>query len=177
VFHLDARTVVMPFPQNFFGSPYSGDWSYPVLLPDARVASATLLVTNRYGSSATASLNLTQTTDYGLRTLSGGQYCLQVNGFLSIDNSAVPPLTIEATHAVRDVFATLGSPADGPVQVRVNLDGAPYSILTVPATRTVSDGVDGFALPLLRAGAQISLSILSVGQTYPGGDLTVTIRL
>jgi hypothetical protein len=41
----------------------------------------------------------------------------------------------------------------------------------------VSCVVPGLGLPPLVAQSQITPSVLSVGQTYPGADLTVLIRL
>jgi hypothetical protein len=37
--------------------------------------------------------------------------------------------------------------------------------------------VAGKTLAPLAAGSQVTLAILSVGQTYPGADLTVLIRM
>jgi hypothetical protein len=177
IFHLASKAVVTSFPRDFFGSPYSGSWSYPVSLPDARVASAEFFVTNQLGNSEVASVYLTQTVDGGLRTLSGGQYSIQVNGFLAVDQSAAPALVVERSHSVRDVFAVLGAAADSGVQLVVKADGADYCTLTVPAGANVSNSVDGNSLPPLTAGARVSLSVISVGATYPGADLTVIIRL
>ena len=177
VYHLDSMTTVLPFPKNFFGSAYSGNWSSPILLPDVRLASAELVVTNQHGNSDTGSMNVTGGVNYGLRTLSGGQYTIQVSGFLAVDSSAAPVLVVETTHAVRDVFAVLVQSADADVQVQVNVDGSTYCTVTIRAGQTTSNGVDGFTLPLLTAGALVSVSILSTGQTYPGSDLTVIIRL
>jgi hypothetical protein len=169
--------VIASFPPDFFGSAYSGSWSYPILLPDVRVGSAELFVTNQLGNSPTASISLTHTVDNGLRTLSGGQYSIQVEGFLAVDQSATPALVIEKPHAVRDVYAVLGKAADAPVQLQINMNGALYCQVTFAPGSPVSNSVDGFTLPPLSAGAQMTLSVLSVGQTYPGADLTVLIRL
>ena len=177
VYRLLDKTVTAPFPQDFFGSPYSGSWSYPILLPDARVASAELFVTNRKGNSPAASICLSHTVDNGLRTLSGGQYCIQVSGFLAVEQSVAPPLVVESPHAVRDVFAVLGTMADADVQLQLNVNDASYCSLTVPAHMTVSNSVDGSTLPPLAGSAQVTLSVVSVGQVYPGADLTVLIRL
>ena len=81
VYHLLSQTVIAPFPPEFFGSPYSGSWSYPIALPDVRVASAELFVTNQQGNSPAQDIYLTHTTDSGLRTLSSGQYSIQVDGY------------------------------------------------------------------------------------------------
>ena len=55
-------------------------------MPDVRVASAELFVTNRAGNSPVQSICLTSTLDSGLRTLSGGQYSIQVDGYLAVDD-------------------------------------------------------------------------------------------
>ncbi len=125
VYHLSSQTTIMPFPTDFFGSPYSGGWTYPVALPDVRVASAELFVTNELGNSPTACVCMTQTQDRGLRTLSGGQYSIQVDGYLAVEQSVAPAIVVESARSVRDIFGILGSPADAPVQVQVNVTGRP----------------------------------------------------
>jgi hypothetical protein len=177
VYHLLSKTVIAPFPPDFFGSPYSGSWSYPITLADVRVASAELFVTNLKGNSPAKDICLTHTTDSGLRTLSGGQYSIQVDGYLAVDQSAAPALVMEASHAVRDVYAVLGKAADAAVGLQLDLNGASYCQLTFAAGATVSNTADGNTLGPLPSGAQVTLSVLSVGQTNPGSDLTVIIRL
>jgi hypothetical protein len=177
VYQLASKTVVAPFPPDFFGSPYSGSWSYTVGLPDVRVSSAELFVTNQQGNSPVRSICLTNTVDSGLRTLSGGQYSIQVDGFLAVDQSVAPAVIVEASHAVRDVFAVLGKVADAPVNLQVNVNGAAYCTLTFTPGLTTSSAADGSTLGPLIVGAKVTLSVLSVGQTYPGADLTVLIRL
>jgi hypothetical protein len=174
---LSVKTVIVPFPRNFFGSPYAGNWSYPIALPDARVASAELFVTNSIGSSPVGSIHLTNNDDQGLRTFSGGQYSIQVSGFLAIDQAAAPPLIIDSPHAVRDIYAVLGTPADSPVTIQLTLNGAPYCTLTFPAGATSSNAINGNSLPPLPAGASLNVSILTVGTALPGADLTILIRL
>ena len=57
--------------------------------------------------------------DGGIRTLSGGQVSIQVDGPLAVQSNAVPQLSVEAPHAVRDVFANvIEPPTGGPIQVR-----------------------------------------------------------
>jgi hypothetical protein len=63
------------------------------------------------------------------------------------------------------------------VRLQVNVDGALYCTLDVPAGLTGSPAADGNLLTPLQAGAKITLSILAVGQLIPGTDLTVLIRL
>jgi hypothetical protein len=177
VFALQRRTSIAPFPADFFGSPYSGSWSFAVMMPDVRVASAELFVNNARGSSPTRAICLTNQIDHGLRTLSGGQYSLQVDGYLAVEQSATPALIVESTHAVRDVFAVLGTVADGDVRVRVDVDGTSYCTLTISGGQTTSTAVEVLGLGALASGSRVTVSILSVGTTYPGADLTVVIRL
>ena len=177
VYPLLSKTAVVTLPQEFFGSPYSGNWSYTITLPDVKVASAELFATNAIGNSPTAAVPFTQTVDYGLRSLSGGQYSIQVDGYLAVDQSAAPAVVVDTARSVRDVFAVLGMVADAQVQLQINVNGSAYCFLTVVAGQTVSNSVDGATLPPLPTGALITLSVLQVGATYPGADLTVLIRL
>jgi hypothetical protein len=63
------------------------------------------------------------------------------------------------------------------VQAVVNVNGTAYCTLTFAAGTIVSNSVSGLTLPALTSGAQITLSLVSVGQSIPGSDLTVLIRL
>ena len=178
VYHLESSVAIVPFARDFFGSPASGNWSYPIWLPNVRVASAELFMTNTVGPGPAGSVALTQTIDNGLRTLAGGQYSMQVDGFLAIQTAAVPELVVEAPHAVCDIFAVVKDPPlDGSVGIQVSYDGSAYCHLTIPSTDTISNVVSGFGLPYLSAGARIGMDIVSVGLTNPGSDLTVIIRL
>jgi hypothetical protein len=177
IYHLAAKAVIAAFPREFFGTPYSGTWTYPISLPDVRLAGGTLFLTNNKGNGPTASISLTHSVNCGLRTLSGGQYTIQISGFLAIEQSAAPALVIEANHSVRDVYAILGTAADSPVQLQLNVDGAAYCQFAFGPSAIVSNSVDGSTLPPLAATSKLTLSIMAVGQTYPGADLTVIIRL
>jgi hypothetical protein len=177
VYRLTGRTEIAPFPREFFGSPYSGSWSFPISQPKVRIASAEFFVTNRFGNSPARGITLTHNQDAGLRTLSGGQYSIQVSGYLAVEQSAAPPLIVEASRSVRDVYAVLGKPGDAEIQVELKVDGGSYCTLTFLAGMTVSDAVDGRGLAPLIDGSQVTLDVLSVGSGSPGADLTVLIRL
>ena len=181
VYHLDRKVFVIPFVKDFFGSPASGSFSYPIFLPDARIAAAELFMTNSRGNSESTRNSFTANTDQGLRTLSGGQLSLQVEGPLAIESSAAPPLVIEEAHSVRDVFAVVEeAPTEAPVDLEVLQDGAVYCSLTIPAGQRTSNVVNGFGLPPLQEKSELTLRIVSVGQTAtatPGRNLTVIIRL
>ncbi len=178
VYALSITTVIAPFPADFFGSAYSGSWSFPVTLPDVRIACAQLFVTNSQGNSPAAGISLTHNVDNGLRTLSGGQYSIQVEGFLAVDQMAAPPVVVDAAHSVRDVYAVLGTSADQIVIAQLYVDGTAYGVpLSIPIGAPISNTIDGNTLPPLAAGAKITLAVTQVGQSLPGADLTVLIRL
>jgi hypothetical protein len=177
VYPLTPKTVIAPFPDRFFGSSYSGTWSFPIVIPDVRIASAELFVTNQKGNSPPTAICLTHSADTGMRTCAGGQYSLQVDGYLAVDQSATPAVVVDSQRSVRDVYGILGTAADAPVQFQVNVNGTAYCHCTFQPGMVVSNSVSGFGLPCLPQQGQLTLSVLSVGQTYPGADLTVVIRL
>jgi hypothetical protein len=123
----------------------------------------------------------TGTTSEGLRTLSGGQITIQVEGFLAIQSDAAPPLVVDAAHSMRDVFAVIGeAPTGAPVELRLRQDTEEICRLTIATGATQSNVVKGFGLRALQAQSLIHLDILSAGQTSdttPGRDLTVIVRL
>jgi len=176
-FALAPMTFVAAFPPGFFGSPYSGSWTYPIAVADIRIGSAELFATNAVGNSPVANIYLTHNDDDGLRTLSGGQYTIQVDGFLAVDSSVGPAVIVDAQHAVRDVYAILGTAADSVVSAQLNVNGAAYCTLTFPQGAIVSNAVVGLGRTPLQQGDQLTVSVLAVGSTYPGADLTVVVRL
>jgi hypothetical protein len=181
IYHLKKKVFIVAFARDFFGSPSSGSFGYPIFLPDVRIASAELVATNMRGDSEPAEVSLTATVDHGLRTLSGGQLSIQVEGYPAIQSDVAPPLVVEASHSIRDIFAVVReAPTGAPIVLQLKQDAAVYCSLTIPAGAAISNVVDGFGLPPLVSQSQLSLDILSVGQTSgttPGRDLTVTIRL
>jgi hypothetical protein len=78
---------------------------------------------------------------------------------------------------VRDVYAVLGSAADAEVRLRIDVDGAEYCMLSIPAGMTTSAAADGNIAGPLAAGAKLTLAVMAVGHTYPGANLTALIRL
>lgn len=146
-------------------------------------------MTNSRGNGDVARIAVTGTKDNGIRTLSGGQLSIQVEGMLAIQTNAAPPIRVDKDHSVRDVYAVLGTPSSStppggpevqPIELLVTQDGQPYCALTIPAGSMVSNAVDGASLGPLRATKPIGLDIVSLIQTsdiVPGSDLTVIIRL
>ncbi|MEB2360443.1 MAG: hypothetical protein HUU41_08785 [Bryobacteraceae bacterium] len=181
VYLLSRKSFILPFSRDFFGSPASGNYSFPIQLPNARVAAAELFVTNSRGNSDTTRINVTGTGDHGYRTLSGGQMCIQVDGMLAVQTNVAPPLIVQDPTAIRDIFAVVrDAPAGAPIELVLKQNDMPLCELTIQPGEKISNVVDGFGLAPLVAKAQLALDILSVGQlegTSPGKDLTVTVRL
>jgi hypothetical protein len=181
VYLLEKSTYIMPFANQFFGSLASGSYAYPVAIPDVRVATAELFVTNDRGNSSVAGECYTATTDAGIRTLSGGQLTIQIAGPLAIQTDAAPLLLMDTAHSVRDIYAVVKeAPTGTAITMQVTQNGTHYCQLTIPVNAVISNDVDGFALGPLAEKAQIGLDITAVTQTSgtsPGSDLTVTIRL
>jgi len=178
VWPLTRKAFVLPFLRGIFGTPASGSYTPTLVVPDIRIAAAELYVTNVKGNSQVGVSCYSGLIDGGIRTLSGGQFCLQVDGPLSIQSDAVPKINAGESHAIRDVFADLLEPSSGgPVEVRMTRDGEALCTLTIPEGETISSSIEGIGLPCLGADWKLGLDILSVGTVRPGAGLTVTIRL
>jgi hypothetical protein len=147
-------------------------------------------VTNSFGDSQATSQAYTTGPEGGLRTLSGGQFSLQVSGYLATQQNAAPPLLVETAHAIRDIRATVSQAPQGyAINIAVLQNGVPLGghtgILSIGSGNLTSNIVDGINLPALQEDAALTVNItLDVPQgfqgssnTSPGFDLTVTIRL
>ncbi len=176
---LQAKAVVIPLLRGFYGSPASGNWSYPVSLPNVRVSCATLTLSNSQGESAPAFLPLTRQKNGGLRTLSGGQYSFQISGYLAVQTSAAPEIVVDAPRVVRDVYALVnGAPVGNTITVNLTLNGSPYCSLAIPdGSTSPTAALDGFGLPALKEQDRLGIDIASVGESVPGSDLTVILRV
>ncbi|MDP9170592.1 MAG: hypothetical protein M3N54_08250, partial [Acidobacteriota bacterium] len=175
---LTEKAAIVPFIKNFFGSPASGDWKYSLDLPNARVASVELSMTNTLGNGPAMVNAYTATNDGGLRTLRGGQFSFQISGYLAIQTGAAPVVIVDADRAVWQIYAMLRSPSAGAgVTLQLTLNGSSYTTLQFDPGATTSNLTDGFGLPALRAGDVLSLDVTGVGTTNPGSDLTVIVRL
>ena len=186
IYPLSSQVVIVPFIRNFFGTPAGGEWSYSVNLPCVRLASVELYVTNALGVSPVQQNPYTTTIDSGLRTFAGGQYSFQITGYLAIQTGAAPIVIVDSDHSVQDIYATVITPEYGTASIalQINRNGTAYSTLQFAAGANssspgaaISQVVDGFGLPVLRAGDQLSLDVTAVGTTSPGSDLTLIIRL
>jgi hypothetical protein len=181
IYHLQRNITIVPFVKGFFGSQASGSFSYSIFQPDVRVGAAEFFVTNTIGGSPVAAGAFGATIDQGLRTLAGGQLSIQVEGYLAMQTDAAPPLIIDTTQAVRDIFATVGAaPSGGPVQLQLRQGTTVYCTLAIADGTTTSNVINGFGLPPLTANSELRLDVLAVptaANSLSGQDLTVTIRL
>ncbi len=186
VLPLQTSIVVVPFAANFFENKASINYLHTVSVPDIRICAAEFFVTNSFGDSQANQQCYTKESDEGLRTLSGGQFSMQVSGYLATQANAAPPLIIEASHAIRDIRATVSQAAVGyTVSIDLLQNGIPFCNLILASTENSSTIIDGLALgvPFLESGAALTMNIsLNVMQGFqgslsPGRDLTITIRL
>jgi hypothetical protein len=183
---LDLKTsvIIVPFASDFFQSKASGNFLHTFSLPDIRISAAELLVTNSFGDGQTGQRCYTLGPDGGLRTLSGGQFAIQVAGYLATQQNAAPSLTVQQTHAVRDIRAIVSqAPAGYNIGITIQQNGIPYCSLTIDSGNANSSTViDGVNLPPLEEAASLTLDIALTavsnysGAITPGRDLTVTIR-
>jgi hypothetical protein len=184
---LDNSSIIVPFAPNLFKNNASANFIHTLSLPDVRIVAAEFLVTNAFGpSQATQESFAYLNPDDSLRTLSGGQFSLQVNGYLATQQNAAPPLLVEASHAIRDIRATVNQASNGyDVVIQVLQNSTQVANLTIPAGALISSNiVKGANLPPLMEGALLTINValnLSTSNTKtavsPGRDLTVTIRL
>jgi hypothetical protein len=184
VLHLDSTATSVAFAPKFFENRASSNYLHTISLPDVRVCAAEFYVTNTFGNSQTNQTSYTLEPDGGLRTLSGGQFSIQVAGYLATQQNAAPPLLVEAAHPVRDLRCAVSQAASGyTVSVDILQNGAEYCNISIASGATSSTILDGVGLPALQSGASLTINVtLQViqgftGQVSPGRDLTVTVRL
>ncbi len=197
VLHLGTSVVVAPFASNFFENRASINYLHTVSVPDIRVCAAEFYVTNAFGDSQANQISYTTNPDGGLRTLSGGQFSLQVSGYLATQQNAAPPLILDKEdHAVRDIRATVSQmPVGYAISVDILQNSTFYCNVTIWPGNTESgpapvNGVnqipwplDGVALGPLPGSATLTMNVslqptgAPAASMSPGRDLTVTIRM
>ena len=110
------------------------------------------------------------TVDQGLRTLSGGQISIQVEGYLAMQTDAAPPLVMEDCMR-REIFSRWCEKrrAEGR---SISTAAGQHRLLHADdrGRRDKFGRVNGFGLPPLAAGAQVSLDITAVpGRRHAAG--------
>ncbi len=184
VLPLSQETLIVPFASGFFETQQSQNFTHTMSVPDQRIYAAGLSMTNSFGNGGTGQICYVSAGQSGLRTLSGGQLAFQVSGFLATQQNAAPPILVQASHAVRDVRASVTQGAAGyTVQIDLLQNGTPYCSLTIAAGGTTSAQIiNGLTLPPLVEGSALSMNVTLnpvagyTGTANPPQDLVVTIR-
>jgi hypothetical protein len=94
-------------------------------------------------------------------------------------------MIVEASHAVRDIRATLTQPSAGfTISIDLLQNGTSYCSLEIVPGATSSDSIlSGLSLAPLMENAALTMNVSVnpvqgfAGSAAPGRDLTVTIRL
>lgn len=98
---------------------------------------------------------------------------LTVPATLSIRSQAAPLARIEVSTKVRKIEALLKqAPTGGDLALAINAPGL-LTTLTIPAGSTAAAVSGSWTIP---ADTVVSIDITAVGLTFPGADLTVTMR-
>jgi len=177
---LHKRLCVYHVPRDFFGTPASGEWEAQEPFRSMAVAAVELYVTNVFGNSPVKINNYTSNlVDGRLRILSGGQVDLIVDGIIGIESDAVPPVYLPQAASIRDIYAYCkNAPLGGDIHAVVKVAGNALGTVIIQKGQTFpASWTDGKDLPAIRPHQPITLDITSVGATYPGERLVVTIRL
>ncbi len=185
IYHLARNVTIVPFVNGFFGSPASGSYSHSIFLPDVRVGAAEFFVTNSIGGGPVAGGVVWGDDGPGAANAGGRADSIQVEGYLAIQTDAAPPLIVEDSCAVRDMFAVVNeAPSGGAIRLQLRHGSTVFCSSDYRGWATTSNVVDGFGLVALAAGAQLSLDIVSVPTavgTFAGerfdGDYQAVSRL
>jgi hypothetical protein len=177
---LDKTIFVYNVPRNFFGTPESGAWEAREPFRSMAVCAVELYATNIHGNSPAKVNNYTDGfLDGRLRILSGEQVDLIVEGVIGIESDAVPPVYLRQATSIRDIYAYCkNAPQGGDINAVVKVGGVPLGTVVINDGQTFpANVIDGKDLPAIRPTEPITLDITSVGATYPGERLVVSIRL
>jgi len=181
VFVLSRREMTIPFAPGYFSSTSAVGFRYNLRLPNVRISGADLVLFNRIGPSIRSEESYTGVFNYGVRTLSGGQITMNVQGYLAIEASAGNSYVVDRTTVVRDVSAYMQEPPTGAnVEILVKVNGTPYCELLIEAGSHVATAVSRFNVQPLAPGATLSFDVLNVPPAAagtPGRDLTVLLQI
>jgi hypothetical protein len=180
-FELIRREMTIPFVPGYFSSTSAVGFRFNFRLPNVRISGADLTLYNRLGPSERAEENYTGVTSFGVRTLSGGQINMNVQGYLAIEAAAGNSYVVDRTTVVRDVSAYVQEPpVGGNVEIMVRVNGNPYCDLTILAGSHVAAAVNRFNQAPLLPGSTLTFDILNVPPASagtPGRDLTVLFQI
>jgi hypothetical protein len=177
---LDKRLFVYNVPRDFYGTPQSYAWEAREPFRCMAVCAVELFVTNIYGNSPVSVNNYTSNfIDGRIRILSGQQVDLIVEGIIGIESDAVPPVYLRQASSIRDIYAYCRTaPVGGNITAVVKVAGSAIGTVIINDGQTFpANSVNGKDLAAIQPNQPITLDITSVGLTYPGERLVVTIRM
>ncbi|MGB9619969.1 MAG: hypothetical protein ACPL7K_06130, partial [Armatimonadota bacterium] len=180
LYRLDKRVFLYHVPRDFFGTPASGAWEAREPFRSMAVCAVELYVTNVFGHSPVRVHNYTSNLiDGRLRILSGEQVDLIVEGVIRIESDAVPAVYLLQATSIRDIYAYCRSaPQGGNINAVVKVAGNALGTVVIQDGQTwAANTIDGKDLPAIQPNQPITLDVTSVGTTFPGERLVVSIRL
>lgn len=181
VFVLTREEMTIPFVPGYFTTSAASGFRFNFRMPNVRISAADLTLYNRVGPSERGEANYTGFTNFGIRTLSGGQITMNLSGYLAIESSAGNSYVLDRLTVVRDVSAYVQEPPAGAnVEIMVRINGDPLCELLIEAGSHVATAVNRFNQPALPAGGKLSFDILNVPPASvgtPGRDLTILLQI
>lgn len=179
LFQLQHRDLAIPFVPGYFQSSSAVGFRHNVAIPNIRIAAAGLVLYNRLGASPDRELSFTGLFGGGLRTMSGGQISLNVNGYMAIEAAAGTSHVVDRSTVVREIQAFVEkAPQGANIELVLRVGDVPYAEVTIEDGSHASQSITGFNRGPLAAGSVVSLDIVSVPagvDGIPGKDLTVQI--
>jgi len=164
------------FEPEFFDGENAGSWSSSIALPSALICAISSVAVNAFGEGVPWIGN--KLSSGWWRTGFGGQILLTAEGVLGIESDAVPPVTVAQAMAVTSIAAGVKTPpSGGKVVAVIKADGTAWATLTIADGEWEAVGQSGRALAALAAGTVLTMDVTSVGLTFPGERLGVTIVL
>ncbi len=101
VYVLERKTVIVAFLSAFFRVRLARTIPTRFFFQTCAWRRRSFTSANMFGTSPVMHVPYSATTDGGLRTLSGGQIALQVDGYLAVQTDATPPFVMDEAHVPR----------------------------------------------------------------------------
>ena len=182
VFALDETINTLSFPPLLFTEAYAANWQQALPYPNRLLLAAELFVTNQIGNSPATQICYTGLSPFGVAGIPTAGYMAGVQGLadtfaiagtLAIGSNLATPYQRDIVTQPRHIVAYVTQPPTGSgITIHINVNGALYYSLTIPAANNDAIGTPPFAaLPL----GPITIDIIAVGSSFPGADLGVTI--
>lgn len=152
----------MPRKRPFQDIPYDIDGDELRAVMNERLRELSASIHELFGASDTSAA-----------TTAAAGLAVTVPAKLSIRSQAAPLFRIETATVVRKIEALLKqAPTGGDLALAINAPGL-ITTLTIPAGSTASAVSGSWTIP---ADTILSIDVTAVGLTFPGADLTVTLR-